>query len=275
MGLVEAIPCTILAMYAVFRIFRMHKVHQRLSLDIEEERYFEVVTWDSRPSISEGVKRGRPIQKGLHRMPAAPSPHPSCHAVTTSRPPSATPGRVAASIPSPPSLPLSDSEEGNRGRKNSSSARQFHLPFESPTLSASKPSLLSTEIEKDHTRQFSGSSSTMPTFAPIENAESPRQKAPSVHTHNDDTDGDDLSDSRYDGDSELAGGPSPIVFGPNPSPKVETTSDGHSRPRGVGSSAVHLRPYHKQRSRNLLSGIWRLLLFQVYVASPLVTRFGD
>ena len=273
MGLVEALLCTILAIYAILRIFWADKVHQQLSFDLQEDRYFEVVTWASHPSISEEAERGRPSQKNIHSMPTAPSPHPSCHAVTTSRPPSATFGRVAASIPPLPALSPSDSEEGGQGLKKSFSVRQFHLPFEFTAPSASNISLGSPSMaEKDHIGSGSGSSSTMPVSAPIE---SHRHTAPSVHTHNADINGVELSDCRYGDNGELPGTPSPIIFCPNPSPIHDATGDEDSLPREVGYSHVHFRPYRKRRTHVLPSEIWRLLLFQAYVAIPLVTRFNS
>jgi hypothetical protein len=222
--LLESIPCCFLAIFALIRIARMHQIHERLSRDVAIGYTFEVTTFSVRPSTASKHEPGDTLYPN-------PSPHfsssSSPRAVTSSRPPSTSPGPsaiVATAFLSP----------GSHFR-NEASARQFHLPFKTTDESESQGSLVSpNSLAQDvHVRVDSHASSALPASTPLEHADDNdglRRASPYIVSEDRNVESDATHEDLSSFDDRM----SSVVFNRDPSPKSELDVE-----RGVKDQEQH------------------------------------
>lgn len=208
--LLESVPCCGLTIFAFTRISRMHQVHERLSRDVARAYAFDVTTFSVRPSTTSKQEMDDTLQPN-------PSPHFSSsstpRAVTSSRPPSTTPG---------PSATLSTQFLSPVSHLRAES-RQYHLPFRSRGESESQGSLVSANpAPRDvHIRVNSLASSALPTTTPLDHAdnnEALRRASPYIAPG----DGGVESESAQEDDqSSFNDRASSVVFRNHSPPKLE------------------------------------------------------
>jgi hypothetical protein len=222
--LLESIPCCFLAIFALIRIARMHQIHERLSRDVAIGYTFEVTTFSVRPSTASKHEPGDTLYPN-------PSPHfsssSSPRAVTSSRPPSTSPGPsaiVATAFLSP----------GSHFR-NEASGRQFHLPFKTTDESESQGSLVSpNSLPQDvHVRVDSHASSALPASTPLDHADDNdglRRASPYIVSEDRNVESDATHEDLSSFDDRM----SSVVFNRDPSPKLELDVE-----RGIKDQEQH------------------------------------
>lgn len=277
--LLESMPCFCLAIFAVGRIARIHQIHERLSRDVAIGYTFDATTFSVRLSTV-----SRPDDT-LHSYPSPQfSSSSSPRAVTSSRPPSTSPGPSTTLI-------TTFRSPGSRFRSGAST-RQFHLPFKTADESESQGSLVSpnSALQDVCVRVDSLASSALPASTALDHADdnddlrraSPYIVCGDIHAE---------SGAAHEDLSSLDDRVSSIVFNRDPSPKSELDSERefkdreqHRRdedPRYASQYCLRCMVFKsrficflhtalRERSsqlalppQKLFASIWRLLLFQV------------
>lgn len=222
--LLESIPCCFLAIFALIRIARIHRIHERLSRDVAIGYTFDVTTFSVRLSTASKHEPDDTLYPN-------PSPHfsssSSPRAVTSSRPPSTIPGPsavVATALLSPCSH-----------FRNEASARQFHLPFRTTDESESQGSLVSpNSLPQDvHVRVDSHASSALPASIPLDHADDNddlRRASPYIVSENRDMESDATHEDLNSFDDRV----SSVVFNRDPSLKSELDIE-----RGIKEQEYH------------------------------------